>query len=99
PQLPTVSGLGGATFREPSRNVEQTRRRGGDSNSRGLSTLAVFKTAAFNRARPPLPTGAQPLTRDGARAKGRMRARTAPAVAGAGLNDARTLPTMRRCGR
>src|SRR5436309_12012655 len=45
------------------------------------------------------PDGASPLTRDGARAKGRMRARTAPAAAGAGLSHTRRPPTMRRCGR
>src|SRR5213080_5444951 len=69
------------------------KRRGGDSNSRGLSTLAVFRTAAFNRARPPLPARAPPLTRDGARAKGHMCARTAPAAAGAGLSDPLSLRT------
>src|SRR5439155_16039486 len=45
------------------------------------------------------PDGASPLPRDGARAKGRMRGRTAPAAAGAGLSEARSLPTMRRCAR
>src|SRR5207244_11913186 len=60
-EIRAVSGLRTETlpetFSPTPKSAGSTRRRGGDSNSRGLLTLAVFKTAALNRARPPLRQG------------------------------------------